>query len=218
MSCAQPQAPEPLTCNGHEELCGRRLDEVAFAGTHNSYSNTDEGFAAPGQTHSVTRQLHDGIRVLHFEVLSWDDVTNDAGAEIALCHGLCELGHRELASQLRDVGAFLQTNPGEVVVFLLERADRTVTADDLGNAFIDAGLSTRVRVQTLGAPWATLGELLEGGTPVVALCGKLSATPDEIAVIGLKAAWSINRDQRPLAEMLAGTAANLERAASELAI
>jgi glycerate kinase len=57
-----------------------------------------------------------------------------------------------------------------------------------------------------------------GKTPVVALCGKLSATPDEIAVIGLKAAWSINRDQRPLAEMLAGTAANLERAASELAI
>jgi glycerate kinase len=57
-----------------------------------------------------------------------------------------------------------------------------------------------------------------GETPVIALCGKLSATPDQIRMIGLKAAYSINRQERPLAEMLANTAVNLERSASELII
>ena len=68
------------------------------------------------------------------------------------------------------------------------------------------------------------GKLIQGlcgrakGTPVIALCGKLSASPEQVATIGLKAAYSINRRERPLAEMLANTAANLERTAAELLI
>jgi glycerate kinase len=55
-----------------------------------------------------------------------------------------------------------------------------------------------------------------GKVPVIALCGKLSAGPAEIAAIGLKAAYSINAVERPLAEMLAATAENLEKAAGKL--
>jgi glycerate kinase len=57
-----------------------------------------------------------------------------------------------------------------------------------------------------------------GGTPVIALAGKLSATPDQIQAIGLKAAYCINREERPLAEMLADTAINLEKTAATLAL
>ncbi|MBW8708939.1 MAG: glycerate kinase [Alphaproteobacteria bacterium] len=57
-----------------------------------------------------------------------------------------------------------------------------------------------------------------GGKPVIALCGKLSASPEEIRAIGLKAAYSINREERPLAEMLANTAVNLEKTAASLAV
>jgi glycerate kinase len=68
------------------------------------------------------------------------------------------------------------------------------------------------------------GKLIQGlcgrakNKPVIALCGKLSATPDEIKAIGLRGAYSINKDERPLAEMLADTAINLEKTAAELAI
>jgi glycerate kinase len=68
------------------------------------------------------------------------------------------------------------------------------------------------------------GKLIQGlcgraqDKPVIALCGKLSATPEQVQEIGLKAAFSINREERPLAEMLANTAANLERAAAALAL
>jgi glycerate kinase len=57
-----------------------------------------------------------------------------------------------------------------------------------------------------------------GTTPVIALCGKLSATPEQIRTIGLKAAYSINKVERPLAEMLANTAINLEKTAADLVL
>ena len=66
------------------------------------------------------------------------------------------------------------------------------------------------------------GKLIQGlceranGKRVIALCGKLSATPEQIRTIGLEAAYSINREERPLAEMLANTAANLEKTAAAL--
>lgn len=55
-----------------------------------------------------------------------------------------------------------------------------------------------------------------GKTPVIALCGKISATPEQIRTIGLTAAYSINREERPLAEMLANTSINLEKTAAAL--
>ena len=66
------------------------------------------------------------------------------------------------------------------------------------------------------------GKLIQGlcgraqGTPVIALCGKLSATPDQVKTIGLKTAYCINREERPLAEMLANTAVNLEKSAAAM--
>jgi glycerate kinase len=55
-----------------------------------------------------------------------------------------------------------------------------------------------------------------GQVPVIALCGKLSADPDQLRAIGLKAAYSINAVERPLDEMLAATAVNLEKTAARL--
>lgn len=66
------------------------------------------------------------------------------------------------------------------------------------------------------------GKLIQGlcgrsqGKPVIALCGKLSATPEQLKAIGLTAAHCINREEKPLAEMLAATARNLENTAAAL--
>jgi glycerate kinase len=56
-----------------------------------------------------------------------------------------------------------------------------------------------------------------GKTPVIALCGKLDATPAEIRAIGLTAAYAISDENRPLPELLAATKANLEKAAANIA-
>ena len=77
-------------------------------------------------------------------------------------------------------------------------------------------------MQTIGHGQSLQGKLIQGvsgragKTPVVALCGKLSASTDDVRAVGLKAAYCINKEERPLAEMLAATATNLEATAATL--
>lgn len=49
-------------CNGHVELCGRRLDEVVFAATHNSMSVPSAGFLNANNDLPLARQLDIGVR------------------------------------------------------------------------------------------------------------------------------------------------------------
>jgi hypothetical protein len=54
----------PDACNGSQDLCERRLNEVVFAGTHNSMSAADEpGWVFANQRRSIEAQLDDGIRL-----------------------------------------------------------------------------------------------------------------------------------------------------------
>ncbi|PTL60221.1 hypothetical protein [Paraconexibacter algicola] len=63
-----PPTPEQATstgCNGSRALCDRRLDEVVFPGTHNSFSAALEpGWLFANQRTGIRRQLQDGIRLL----------------------------------------------------------------------------------------------------------------------------------------------------------
>jgi hypothetical protein len=57
-------APELSACNGREELCERRLDEVVLPATHNSMSVPLPGWFSAEQEAPIQRQLEDGIRGL----------------------------------------------------------------------------------------------------------------------------------------------------------
>ena len=49
-------------CNGHVELCDRRLDEVVLAGTHNSMAASSQGFLFARQQGGIVAQLASGVR------------------------------------------------------------------------------------------------------------------------------------------------------------
>jgi len=66
---APSPAPVPMAapdaCNGSRALCAKRLDEVVFPATHNSYAAADEpGWLFANQRFGIARQLRDGIRGL----------------------------------------------------------------------------------------------------------------------------------------------------------
>jgi hypothetical protein len=76
------------SCEGAASLCGRRLDEVVFAGTHNSFAASEQpGWYFASQRYPISRQLEDGIRALlldiHFGVYdaATGRVRTDLGAE-----------------------------------------------------------------------------------------------------------------------------------------
>jgi hypothetical protein len=59
----------PASCQGSSALCSRRLSDVYFAATHNSYAASDQpGWRFASQTHPISRQLDDGIRALLIDV------------------------------------------------------------------------------------------------------------------------------------------------------
>lgn len=61
--------PNATACNGSDSLCGKRLDQVALATTHNSMSaHTSPGFLFPAQEAGIAQQLQDGIRGLQIDV------------------------------------------------------------------------------------------------------------------------------------------------------
>jgi hypothetical protein len=60
---------EPAGCNGSRALCDRRLDEVVFPATHNSYAAADEpGWFFANQRFGIERQLEDGIRAFLIDI------------------------------------------------------------------------------------------------------------------------------------------------------
>ncbi len=147
----------PRICNGHADLCDRPLDAVAFPMTHNAMSNAEDGWLAPNQNRSIDRQLADGVRGFMLDVHPLDD-------EAFLCHGSCDLGSERLADGMGRFRRFLDENPDEVLVFVLQS---DVDPGWIAAAFDQAGMTDRARVQAPGDPWPSLAALLDGGTPLV---------------------------------------------------
>jgi hypothetical protein len=83
---ANVRANAVATCNGYAQLCNRRLDQVVFAGTHNSMSAAaTPGWLIPNQDYPIARQLNDGIRLFkistHYGIQIGGHVRTDISAE-----------------------------------------------------------------------------------------------------------------------------------------
>jgi hypothetical protein len=67
-----------LTCNGYAQLCKLRLNQVVFAGTHNSMSAADTpGWLIANQDRAIGEQLQDGIRL--FKISTHYGLQDSAG-------------------------------------------------------------------------------------------------------------------------------------------
>ena len=178
MSSAE-RAEDDLGCNGHEELCDRRIDEVVFAGSHNAMSSSDLGWDLALQTGDMVTQLDHGVRALLIDALYWGPNGQLDGGEAAaaaqpvieaalgtdrpragtwLCHGFCALGATDLVAGLAEIDLWLAANPREVLLIVVQDE---VTAEDLEAAFDDSGLRRRIHAHRPGDPFPTLGELIE---------------------------------------------------------
>ena len=157
----------PTVCNGHTELCGRAYTAVAFPGTHDADATVADQFVAADQTGNVATQLNDGVRVLHFEMQEYQGDTY-------LCHAVCGIGHTLLLTELQAVTTFVAAHPTEVVTLLLE--SQNTTSDQIAAAVKSSGLLTYAHAQAAGAPWPTLGDMIQHGDHVVIFNADLTST------------------------------------------
>lgn len=147
----------PRRCNGHEALCDRPLDRVALPATHNAMSNSDEGWRAPNHRHPPRRQLDDGVRGMLLDTYLWNGAPH-------LCHAYCELGATPLVDVLAEIATALRVNPSDVVVLVFQNAIDAATLDAEMQA---ADLDGLRYAHPPGAPWPTLAQLADAGTPLL---------------------------------------------------
>ncbi len=166
-------------CNGHPELCDRRVDQVVFATTHNAMSNADEGWLAPNQEFGLQAQLDAGVRAMMLDTHAWKD-------DLYLCHATCEFGSRPLVEGLTVLRDFLLANPNEVLVLIVQ--DEIPTADTT-TSLADSGLTDLAYVHPAGAEWPTLAALIAANTRVVVTLENGTAPPAH-----LHNAWDVMWD------------------------
>jgi hypothetical protein len=113
-SAASPN-PDRMGCNGLLVLCDRRLDEVMFAGTHNSMAASRErGWNLNTQQSSILGQLAEGVRALMIDfhygyvVPGSGVVRTDVASEVHLNQqeALPELSTENEAIRRRALAAF----------------------------------------------------------------------------------------------------------------
>lgn len=206
--CADDPKTPDAACNGHDELCERPYDEVAFPATHNSMSAASEpGWFFPEQPEGIIAQLDHGIRVLLIDtwygqttgrrgIVATADESREEAIEQArqdfgrrpvdvalrtrralglaptgevrpyLCHAMCELGSTSWLANLRDVKAWLDDHPRDVVTLFVQDE---VTPDDSARVIEQAGLEPYVYTPREDGAWPTLGGMIDSGTRLVVL-------------------------------------------------
>jgi hypothetical protein len=90
----------------------------------------------------------------------------DAVIEAYLCHAYCELGASKMVDKLRDVGDFLDHNPNEVMVIVLQDY---ITGAETQEVFEDARLLERVWPLEAPDPWPTLRQMIEARRNILVL-------------------------------------------------
>jgi len=160
-------------CNGATELCDRRFDEVAYATTHNAMSARfdpyDYSIVVSNQCSGVPTQLQDGIRALMLDFHLYAPPGTDT-PDLYLCHEDCDFGAQLLVDGLGEIRDFLAAHPAEVISLIIETdADTGDMEDAIRDAFDASGLTPYTYVQTPGAPWATLGDMIASNQRLVVL-------------------------------------------------
>jgi hypothetical protein len=111
-------------CNGHAELCDRRVDQVAFLGTHNAMAAADEpGWLFAAQDVGIPRQLQDGVRALmidtHYGVAARRGVVTRLSSENSKRTRLVDQVGERFVSTAERLRRRIGSNPrGERQVFL----------------------------------------------------------------------------------------------------
>lgn len=154
---AGSDAAAALPCNGSVALCSKPMNQVVFPTAHNAMSNAAEKWLLPNQPDGLRAQLDAGITGLMIDVHPAEDVDGVANGTALLCHGLCALGHRDLAEAFADINAWLTDHPRTVLVVVIEDY---VDESLIENALAKAWMLSRCVVHRNGGPWPTLQTLI----------------------------------------------------------
>ena len=126
---------------------------------------TDIAAVTPEKREQLVKDLGEAA-VRSAEELRQRNYNAGGARDLYLCHRLCEIGATRFAVALEGIRAWMDDNPREVLVIIIE--DHAAPTD-VTDAFAKAGLLPYTHAQALGAPWPTLREMIDSGRRLVVL-------------------------------------------------
>ena len=124
---------------------------------------TDVAPATPEDRQLLVEQLGE-TAVRSAEELRQRNLDAGGQREIYLCHLQCESGATPFAAELERIRGWLEENPREVLVIIIEDH---APPEDITVAFAEAGLVRYTHTQAFSAPWPTLREMIDSGRRLV---------------------------------------------------
>ena len=101
-------------CNGLENTCDLRINDIMFATVHKATAAKEDGaLLRPNHLFSLESALEAGFRGLHLEVCKCNGIYQ-------FCHGICNLGARNPTEVLLNTDRFLRDHRQEVLLVHLE--------------------------------------------------------------------------------------------------
>lgn len=175
-------------CNGHHELCYKRLNEATFVHTHNSHANDgDFSVLAANQDGDVPAQFAAGVRALGLKLYYTSSFFCGSGTKLYAYHGNPVLGCIEFSTIGSQILTFLNNNPNE---FLFITVEGSASNNEIRDGFNSAGLSSFLYQHTLGDKWPTIGELIASGQRIIVMTDNAAST----ALPGYHHMWSFVQD------------------------
>ena len=149
-------------CNGLENLCDKRANEIMFATAHNANSALKSGeLFFPNHKRELENALYAGYRGINMDIGLCD-------GKVTLVHGPCFLATRNINTVLNNIVRFLSANPNEVLIMPCQLEGEVTLAQ------IDAEFEKVPGWKELlyshpgpGIPWPTLRDLIEANTRVL---------------------------------------------------
>ena len=152
-------------CNGSNDLCNKRYNEVAYLTTHNAFNSKQDRFLFPNQKSNIAEQLNNGVRALMI------DVYDDNGSTVVY-HAYKFLGSQPLSVYLNDIKYFLDNNPNEILTIILE----TYTSSNaIENEINKVGLLKYLHTQDVNSLWPKLQTMIDSNKRLVILSDKNDA-------------------------------------------
>ena len=155
------------SCNGHHELCYKRLNEVTFVHTHNSHANdNDFTILAANQNGDIPAQFAAGVRALGIKLYYTSSFFCGSGTDLYAYHGNPVLGCIRFSTIGAQILDFLNNNPNE---FLFITVEGSASNSEIEDGFNSAGLTPFLYEHTFGETWPTIGELIASGKRLIVM-------------------------------------------------
>ncbi|MBL4704535.1 MAG: hypothetical protein JKY54_08435 [Flavobacteriales bacterium] len=159
------------TCNLHNELCGKRFDEVSFLMTHNAHTNmNDFSSLAANQDGNITAQLNAGIRGIGLKVYNTSGSAtawlfcSGAPDDLYLYHGDPTFGCETFQGALQEIKAFYDANPKEVIPITIEG---DAPPSEVMAAFAAEGMDIYMHEQDFSQPWPLIQDMMDNNQRLV---------------------------------------------------